>query len=86
MANDADPGTIIDQEPKGGKEVGENVTEIKVPHKEQHGGHGQQHGPDGSPAAAGIVLLVVVIPAAALGGGVLVLIPPQPGQPLSVRR
>ena len=30
MANDADPGTIIDQEPKGGKEVGENVTEIKV--------------------------------------------------------
>lgn len=30
VANDADPGTIIDQEPKGGKEVGENVTEIKV--------------------------------------------------------
>ena len=30
VADDADPGTIIDQEPKGGKEVGENVTEIKV--------------------------------------------------------
>ena len=30
VADDADPGTIIDQEPKEGKEVGENVTEIKV--------------------------------------------------------
>ena len=30
VTNDADPGTIIDQDPKGDKEVGENVTEIKV--------------------------------------------------------
>ncbi len=30
VANDADPGTIIDQEPKGNKEVGEIITEITV--------------------------------------------------------
>lgn len=30
VADDADPGTIIKQEPEEGKEVGENVTEIKV--------------------------------------------------------
>ena len=30
VANDADPGTIIDQDPKGEREVGESVTEIKV--------------------------------------------------------
>lgn len=30
VANDAEPGTIIDQEPKAEREVGESVTEIKV--------------------------------------------------------
>lgn len=30
VANDADPGTIIDQNPKDGREVGESVTEITV--------------------------------------------------------
>ncbi len=30
VADDAAPGTIIDQDPKGGKEVGETVTAIKV--------------------------------------------------------
>ena len=30
VADDAEPGTIIDQEPKGEREVGENITEIKV--------------------------------------------------------
>lgn len=30
VVDDADPGTIIDQEPKGEKEVGESVTDIKV--------------------------------------------------------
>jgi len=30
VTNDADPGTIIDQDPKADKEVGESVTEIKV--------------------------------------------------------
>ena len=30
VANDAEPGTIIDQDPKGGREVGESVTEITV--------------------------------------------------------
>ena len=30
VADDADPGTIIAQDPEGEKEVGENVTEIKV--------------------------------------------------------
>lgn len=30
VANDADPGTIIDQDPKGEREVGESVTQIKV--------------------------------------------------------
>ncbi|MEY8402328.1 Stk1 family PASTA domain-containing Ser/Thr kinase [Oscillospiraceae bacterium 44-34] len=30
VANDAEPGTIIDQEPKGNREVTESVTEIKV--------------------------------------------------------
>lgn len=30
VADDAEPGTIIDQDPKGEREVGENITEIKV--------------------------------------------------------
>lgn len=30
VANDAEPGTIIDQDPKGKREVGESVTDIKV--------------------------------------------------------
>ena len=30
IADDADPGTIIDQDPKENKEVGETITEIKV--------------------------------------------------------
>ena len=30
VTNDAEPGTIIDQDPKGKREVGENVTEIKI--------------------------------------------------------
>ena len=30
VANDADPGTIIDQDPKAKREVGESVTEIRV--------------------------------------------------------
>ena len=30
VANDAEPGTIIDQDPKGEREVGESVTDIKV--------------------------------------------------------
>ena len=30
IADDADPGTIIDQDPKGDNEVGETITEIKV--------------------------------------------------------